>query len=186
MRLTHVVVPAAALAAAVVPAAAQDRTVILVRHAEAAAEPRPDPPLTDAGRVRAVQLARALESAGVGSAIVTQFRRTRETAEALLTSRGMTPVTVETGGGLAAHVEAVAAAVRARPDGETVLVVGHSNTIPAIIAALGGPTLPTLCEREHAPLFVLTLPAGGPPRLVSATYGTPDPPGADACHAAGP
>lgn len=176
----------AVLAAAAPGARAQDRTVILVRHVEAAAEPRPDPPLTEAGRTRAVQLVRALESAEVGSAIVTQFRRTRETAEAVLHPRGLEPVVVETAGGLAAHVEAVARAVRARPAGETVLVVGHSNTIPRIIAALGGPTLPDLCERQHASLFILTLPASGAPRLISATYGAADPPGATACHAPSP
>jgi broad specificity phosphatase PhoE len=174
---------ATALAAA---AHAQDRTVILVRHAERAAEPRADPPLSDAGRTRAAALARALESAGVGSAIVTQYRRTRETAEPVLRPRGLAPIVAEVAGGLAAHVQAVAQAVGARPAGETVLVVGHSNTIPAIIAALGGPALPNLCEAEYASLFILTLPAAGSPRLVRGTYGAPDPPGADACGAAAP
>src|SRR5512134_680154 len=153
------------LAAAAPGVRAQDRTVILVRHVEAAAEPRPDPPLTDAGRTRAGQLARALEAAGLGSAIVTQFRRTRETADAVLAPLGIAPIVVETAGGLAAHVDAVAGAVRARPAGETVLVVGHSNTIPAVIAALGGPRLPNLCERQFASLFILTLPAAGTPRM---------------------
>lgn len=174
------------LAAAAPGVRAQDRMVILVRHAEAAPEPRRDPPLTDAGKARAGELVRALQAAQVGSGIVTQFRRTRETADAVLRPRGIEPIVVEAAGGFTAHVDSVAGAVRARPPGETVLVVGHSNTIPAIIAALGGPRLPDLCERQYASLFILTLPAAGAPRLISATYGAPDPPGAAACHAPAP
>jgi phosphohistidine phosphatase SixA len=172
---------ACATALAATAARAQDRTVILVRHAERAAEPRADPPLSDAGQTRAAALAQALESAGVGSAIVTQFRRTRETAEPVLRARSLSPIVTAVAGGLTAHVEAVAQALRARPAGETVLVVGHSNTIPAIIAALGGPELPDLCEAEYSTLFVLTLPAAGAPRLIRGAYGAPDPPGADGC-----
>jgi broad specificity phosphatase PhoE len=180
-----IAVCAAALLGAT-PLPAQDRTVILVRHAERAAEPRADPPLTEAGQARAAALARALESAGVGSAIVTQYRRTRETADPTARAGGVTPIVAEVAGGLAAHVQAVADAVRGRPAGETVLVVGHSNTIPAIIAALGGPRLPDLCDTEYATLFVLTVPAAGSARLIRGAYGAADPPDAAGCRPSPP
>jgi len=45
--------------------AVRTTTVILVRHAEKAAEPREDPPLSDAGRTRAEALARAVSPTGV-------------------------------------------------------------------------------------------------------------------------
>jgi hypothetical protein len=65
-----------------------------------------------------------------------------------------------------------------------VLVVGHSNTVPAIIAALGGPKLPDLCDAAYSNLFLLHLPAdGSAPRLVRSQYGVADPPGADRCTA---
>jgi broad specificity phosphatase PhoE len=184
MRAPHVV----ALALVLVPAAsaAQDRTVILVRHAEKAAEPRADPPLTEAGRARAAALAQRLEGAGVNAVIITPYRRTRETAEPTMTRLGLSPTVVEVTGGLTAHAQAVAQAVRSRPVGETILVVGHSNTIPAIIGALGGPQLPDLCEPEHAGLFVLTLPAAGAPHLDRRSYGAPDPPEASGCRAPAP
>jgi len=54
--------------------------VLLVRHAEKAAEPADDPPLTAAGAERAQALATALQDAGVTAIITTQLRRTRETA----------------------------------------------------------------------------------------------------------
>jgi len=164
------------------PATEPDRLVVLVRHAEKATEPSDDPPLTEAGLARARALAVALDGAGIGSVIVTPFRRTRETAEPLAAAAGIAPTVVDVAGGLAQHLEAVAQAVRARPPGEPVLVVGHSNTIPAIIGALGGPTLSDLCDSEYANLFVMLLPPSGPPRLVEASYGAPDAVGADACR----
>jgi broad specificity phosphatase PhoE len=163
--------------------AAPDRLVILVRHAEKAADPANDPPLTTAGRARAAALATVLAAARVGSVVVTPFQRTRETAEPTLEAVHATRVEVPIAGNLLLHVEAVAAAVRARPPGETVLVVGHSNTIPKIVTALGGPVIPDLCDAEYASLFVLVVPASGPARLVRTTYGAPDPPDAAACHA---
>lgn len=62
-------------------------------------------------------------------------------------------------GGGAAHIAAVASAVSQTKG--VVLVVGHSNTIPAVIAALGGPRLPDICDATYSDLFVLTPPRGG-------------------------
>jgi len=164
------------------PASEPDRLVVLVRHAEKAADPPDDPSLSDAGHARAAALASALDGAGIGAVIVTPFRRTTETAGPLAAAAGLTPLVVDVERGMAAHLEAVAKAVRALPAGLPVLIVGHSNTIPAIIGALGGPTLPDLCETEYARLFVMVLPSESPPRLVEASYGAPDPPGSDTCH----
>lgn len=84
------------------------------------------------------------------------------------------------GDGESAQVAAVAAAVRRVPKGDAVLVVGHSNTVPRIVAALGGPKLPDLCDASYSTIFVLELESS-PPRLVRAHYGAPDPPGSDSC-----
>jgi broad specificity phosphatase PhoE len=147
--------------------------IVLVRHAEKAAAPSDDPPLTAAGVKRAQALAAALRDAGVTAIITTQLRRTRETAQPLASARSLTPEVVPVRGGEAgAHAEAVAAAVRKHAGG-VVLVVGHSNTIPAIIAALGGPHLPDICESVFANLFVL-LPGAREARLVRSRYGAAD------------
>jgi hypothetical protein len=63
-------------------------------------------------------------------------------------------------------------AVRRHPGG-VVLVVGHNNSVPAIIAALGGPRLPEICESTYGDLFILQL-SGGEARLVRGHYGPPD------------
>jgi broad specificity phosphatase PhoE len=55
-------------------------TVILSRHAEKAAAPPKDPPLTEAGKKRAEVLAFMLADAGVDAIYVTEFQRTKQTA----------------------------------------------------------------------------------------------------------
>lgn len=181
-RMRHLLLVAGVVAAgAVTPtlASAQgERLVVLVRHAEKADAPRADPPLTEAGRARAEALAAVTTSAGIGAVIVTPYARTRETAAPVARARGLTPVEIPVGRSVATHVAAVAEAVRARPPGEAVLVVGHSNTIPAIVTALGGPPLPDLCDNQYALVYVLSVSAEGPARLVSASYGAADPPDA--------
>jgi broad specificity phosphatase PhoE len=172
-------------AIAVLPGAAivsaDPALVILVRHAERAAAPADDPPLTPAGEGRAQALAEVLADTRIDAIVSTPYRRTRATAAPTAAGRHIDPVIVDASGDTAADVAAVAAAVRARPAGEAVLVVGHSNTVPAIIGALGGPTLPALCNTEYANLFVLVL-GPGTPRLIRSHYGTPDPPAAADCN----
>jgi broad specificity phosphatase PhoE len=138
--------------------------------------------LSDTGRARAEELSIALAEAGLDTIVTTQFRRTRDTVAVLSRERKLTPVVVPAGSDTASHVKAVAAAVRA--GGYSVLVVGHSNTVPAIITALGGPAMEELCESEYANLFTLVLVPGQPARLVHGQYGAPDPPSAAECHGA--
>lgn len=160
---------------------AEAQTVYLVRHAEKAAVAGNDPPLSTAGQARAAALEWALADAGVVHVIVTSRQRTTETAAAVIAARHLTPVVVPLGDGAAGHVAAVAAAVRQVSRSDAVLVVGHSNTIPRIITALGGPALPDLCDADYSTIFVLELNAK-PVRLVRVHYGAPNAPGAENCN----
>ena len=143
--------------------AARTTTVVLVRHAEKAAEPRENPPLSDAGRARAEALARAVSTSGVTAIITSQFVRTKQTAEPLATRLGLTPVTVPAEVNPTTHDPTPASTDRLAKEiasrGGTVLVVGHSNTVPATIAALGGPTL-TIDDKTFDDMFVVTLVDG--------------------------
>ena len=156
-------------------------TVILVRHAEKAALPSDNPPLSAAGLDRAAALAHALADARIDAIFATQYRRTQDTARKVVAARMIAPIIVKTGPTVEEHARAVAGAVQARAAGEVVLVVGHSNTVPAIIAALGGPKMPDLCDGEYANLFVLVTSADGV-RLIRGHYGAPDPPSAADCN----
>jgi len=147
-------------------------TVILVRHAEKAAAPANDPPLTEAGQVRAKALAVIARGAGVTAIVTTQFARTRETGAPAAEALHITPDVVTAGG--TQHVQEAARAIRSHAGG-VVLVVGHSNTIPAIIAALGAPQPPPICDSEYDNLYIVTLPASGSAHVIRARYGEPSP-----------
>jgi broad specificity phosphatase PhoE len=162
------------------PAQSNPTVVVLVRHAEKAATPADDPPLTDAGIARSKALAAALANTNVQAVITTELTRTRETARPLAEARGISAEIVHSGP-RDAHAKAVADAVRAHA-GQAVLVVGHSNTIPAIIAALGGPKLPDICDTQYSTFFVLVIgPGGRKPDLVVSSFGAPSPVSATTC-----
>ena len=151
--------------------AAPPTVVILVRHAEKAAQPPQDPPLTEAGSHRAQALVAIARDAGVTAIITTQYERTKKTAEPTATALHITPEVVAAGPA-AEHAKAVADQVLTHRGG-SVLVVGHSNTIPAIVGALGAPRLRDLCDSEYDQLFVVVLGDTGPPRLIRSRYGAP-------------
>lgn len=143
--------------------------VVLVRHAEKAAQPAADPPLTDAGAARAKALVAVAKDAGVTAIITTQYLRTRATAEPTATALNVTPEVVNAGP-MPAHAKAVAEQVL-KHQGGTVLVVGHSNTIPAIVGTLGAPQPKDLCDSEYDQVFVVVLGDSGAPRLLRSKYG---------------
>jgi broad specificity phosphatase PhoE len=144
-------------------------TIILVRHAEKGGEAGDrDPELTDAGRDRAMALARTVGDAGITTIYSTPFLRTRNTAAPLARRLGIeisvTPIT-------RTFTEDMVATLRTHM-GETVLVVGHSNTVPGLITALGAGPLEDLRDDEYSWLFVVTLEPGGEASLVKLRYGS--------------
>ena len=64
----------------------------------------------------------------------------------------------------------MAGKLRADHRGETVLVVSHSNTVPAIINALGGGPFEQLPHTEYDALFVVTI-RGVETRVLRMQYG---------------
>jgi broad specificity phosphatase PhoE len=145
-------------------------TIILVRHAEKA-DASADPVLSDAGSRRAAALADSLAQRPIAGIVVSQFQRTRLTAQPLATRLGLEPVVVPASGAVAEHASAVAAAIRQRFAGRMVLVVGHSNTVPAIVKALGIETPVAIPDWEYDEMFVVTIDANGRPTLARSRYG---------------
>ncbi|MBS1792060.1 MAG: histidine phosphatase family protein [Acidobacteria bacterium] len=141
-------------------------TVYLVRHAEKAAAPAADPPLTEAGTKRAEELARTLSKAGIKTICTSQFLRTKQTAEPLAKLLGITntviPVKMDTMNSRALspqYLKDISDLV-ASSAGD-VLIVGHSNTVPELIKVLGGDIVPTIDDATYDDLFVVTVYAKG-------------------------
>jgi len=142
----------------------QVTTVILVRHAEKAVSTMTsDVPLSDAGVARAKELARVLASTPVDAIYTTQYQRTKQTAAPLAADHHLEPIV--------ADPAAMANIIRTKHAGQTVVVVGHSNTTPDVIRALGVATPPSIGDNEYDDLFIVTLSPGAAPKLVTLRYG---------------
>lgn len=138
-------------------------TVILVRHAEKAASPAVNPPLTDQGKRRAQALADTLAGSGVAAIYETEYVRTQQTAEPLATRLHIIPKRIP-----GKNSDELVTDIRQHKDG-VIVVVGHSNTVPEIISKLGGPAV-KIDDWEHDWLYVLTL-SGQEVSMVRLHYG---------------
>ncbi|CAN5745249.1 phosphoglycerate mutase family protein [soil metagenome] len=157
-----------AAGAAAVDAQGQATMVIVVRHAEKV-DDSGDPVLSDAGTARAVALADALTHADVQVVLTTQYQRTRLTGAVTAERAGITPQLVPAANPMQDHLRALADIVQANA-GRTILIVGHSNTVPLIVRALGGPDIGRIEDSEYGDMFILTLVPDAPVKLVRAKY----------------
>lgn len=142
-------------------------TVYLVRHAEKAEGEDPD--LAPPGKLRALALPQALALDELAAIYSTATKRTNQTAAPVAAITGlevtrMPPTDYE---GLLQRVRSHA--------GRAVLVVGHSNTIPPMLAALGVGDQVTLEEDDYGDLFVVSVPAQGAATLELRRFGDEPP-----------
>ena len=167
------------------PLEGQATLVIIARHGEKA-DTTADTPLSPAGVARAEALAQALADTHLDAVLVTEFVRTQRTGEPAAAARGLRERVIPVHDDSIAHARSVAATLRAERAGSAVLVVEHSNTIPLIVSALGGPRGVKVCRLEYATLFIMVLERGRVPRLVRSRFGAADPPGSGCAPGMGP
>jgi broad specificity phosphatase PhoE len=141
---------------------AAQSTVFIVRHAEKAEQGGSDPDLSQPGRARAESLASILREAGITAIYATEFKRTQETAEPLAKTIGAEVVRLPE-----KSTAQLVAKLHDLQDGNA-LVVGHSNTIPLLIKALGVDALVNINDEDYDNLFVVTLDKK--PRLLRLHY----------------
>ncbi len=148
---------------AVTRVALADPAIFIVRHAEKAeaSGSDKDPELSDAGRTRAGLLARMLRDAGVTTVYATEFKRTQQTAEPVARAAGVKVAVMP-----AKEMEALVSNLREAKG--NALVVAHSNTIPAIITALGVDSPVSVGEKDYDNVFVLV--RDPQPRLLRLHY----------------
>ena len=143
-------------------------TVILVRHAEKNIEPNnPNPALTPAGQERAQTLVRMLGESGITAIYATQYLRTQGTASPLADRLGLKVNQLD-----ARNVEELVRQIKANHLGGVVLVAGHSNSVPAVISALGGGT-PEIPDQEYDNIFIVIVQRFRPTKVVKLKYGNP-------------
>ncbi|MBK6684260.1 MAG: histidine phosphatase family protein [Deltaproteobacteria bacterium] len=152
------------------PGVLADTSVVIVRHAE---KVKPfdgeDPPLTPAGEARAQALAHVLSSVPLDRIYSTTYLRNRATAlpTALAQKRELVVVDAKDTAGLAKTLKAL--------KDQTVLVVGHSNTVPELLGLLGIKDAPALEDPDYDNLFVVSWAKDRPARLLRLHFGAKAP-----------
>lgn len=138
------------------------KAVFVVRHAEKVSEE--DERLSDAGRQRAERLARMLADAGVAALYATATERAQDTAKPLAKRLNL-PVRTYELKREGAKLDARPLAERLESDHpkDVVLVIGHSNTVPELLRALGCRQEIRLEPGDYDNLFVVVPQTPGRP-----------------------
>ncbi len=176
----HTDSPIRSSAAEVAPTTAHlpPATIILVRHAHRATDPAnpKDPPLSDEGFAQAQLLEWATRDAGLDRILISDMKRTRQTAGPTAAAAPTTLVLRE--GGDYRHdaepAEVARVILNAATPGTTTLVVSHSHHIPALLKCLGNwdfPDYRTFTEADsYRFLFIITVNPDGTKSLIRAGY----------------
>jgi 2,3-bisphosphoglycerate-dependent phosphoglycerate mutase len=150
--------------------AANTTTVIVIRHAEKANTGAKDPPLSPAGEARAALLAQLFAMGEpherIGAIYVSPLTRSRMTAAPLAAALKLTPVEVQPDNprGLAHR------ALRENPGGR-ILIVGHSDTVPAIVSSLSGQKgVGPIGDAEYDRMYIVTVPGIGRANVLRLSY----------------
>jgi len=149
---------------------AHPTTVIVVRHAEKSLGADSDPPLTPAGQARAELLAQMFGAGRnpghIDAIFVSPTLRSRMTAAPLAARLGLTPIE-----GPAHDVPQLVSRLLHEHAGSRVLVIGHSDTVTAIVERLSGAEgLPLIADDEYGTMYIVTVPRIGRATFLRLTY----------------
>jgi broad specificity phosphatase PhoE len=149
------------------------QAIFLVRHAETVAPKGTDArPLSEAGHRRAALLATLLKEAGIKSIFTSDLERTIKTAEPLaqalgIESKPLAQISVQF---KPIDVEGFVESLRREYRNDVVLIVGHSNSVPALLKAFGHPVDIKIPETDFGNLFVVTPKADAPPTVLRLRF----------------
>jgi broad specificity phosphatase PhoE len=135
--------------------------VFIVRHAEKASTSGKDPDLSVEGQKRADALAHILKDSQITAVFVTEFKRTQQTAAPTAKAARVTPTVVP-----ANDIGALVGKLRALNG--NALVIGHGNTIPDLLKALGITTAVSIPEDDYTEIFAVVF--GDTPQLLRLHY----------------
>ena len=148
-------------------------TMIFVRHAEKMALPADDPGLSPAGERRVAELTRQLVDAdvvaGVDAIYTTPYKRTTDTVRPLADALNLPINNYD-----ATDTEAVLETILKEHKGKIILIAGHSNTVPVLIANLGASKkVPEIEYDEYDNIYIISIPWFGKTKTIRMRYGEP-------------
>jgi broad specificity phosphatase PhoE len=149
---------------------ANSTTIVVIRHAEKDTADASDPVLSPAGEARAALLARMFGDAqGPGrldAIYVSDTLRSRLTAAPLAARLGLVPIVDG-----ANEPTGLVRRVLRENSGKRVIIVGHVNTVPEIVANLSGRSdIPKIDEHDFGSMYIVTVPRIGHANLVRLSY----------------
>jgi broad specificity phosphatase PhoE len=132
------------------------QTVVMIRHAEKIITTDKDPALTNIGIARANGLVELFSTAKPTAIYTTQYQRTQLTAKPLSDAINI-PITVLeiNADNLAQYPALLLKQICALPNNATVLVVGHSNSIPDILEAWSHEPVKAIADDEYNRIFIV-------------------------------
>jgi len=171
LRVSMVLLLASLAACTTTPSrdASAPLTFIVVRHAEKATDDPENPSLSASGQARATALAERLRDAPLVAAYATEFRRTQQTAQPAAMAHAL-PVQAYYARGPASEI---ATQWKQAHRTGTVLVVGHSNTVPDLVAALCSCSAAPMDDTEYDRFSIIRIDAAGNATLEVQRYSTP-------------
>ena len=137
------------------PIESADTVFYLTRHAEKEKSAGKDPLLSEQGQARAIALSELLKDVSIQHIYATKYQRTQLTAAPTALSKKL-DVSIS-----ALPTQLLAAKLIKLHKDETVLVVGHSNTIPEIVNALGVSQEIKIHHDQYGDLFIVALTNSG-------------------------
>ena len=141
--------------------------IYLVRHAEKVANSPTDPDLSSTGKTRAQALKDSLSNQPVTAIYSTAFKRTIQTAAPLAAAKKIQVQTYD-----AQNLQALANKVLTDDPHQTVLIVGHSNTVLETLEAFkANRPIPKITDSDYNYLFKLTLQENQKPKIEVKRYG---------------
>lgn len=143
-------------------------TIILIRHGErnAPTSANPDPHLNTAGKARAKKLIHVLGQSGIRAIYRSHFARSRETAQPLAGNLGLSPIVLD-------EPLQIKSDILSNHAGQTVLVIGHSDTVPDLINRFGAGSVPVIDDSEFDNLFVVKVFNQQRASVTRLKYGNP-------------
>lgn len=170
-RVLSRAVAVAAFLAALAPAALAQKAVFVVRHAEKASNANePGVPLSEAGKARAQKLAALLKDTGITAVYSTDYVRTRATAEPLAQALHET-LRIYSAKNAEGRPDAASLLDTLRKEPQAVvLVVGHGDTVPGLLSALGVGQKIELGDHEYDNLFIVVPKPTGEPVFLRLRY----------------
>jgi len=142
-------------------------TFIIVRHAEKDGMGS-DPGLSTDGKVRAEELRRMLTEVPVHAIYSTAYNRTRQTVQPLASEKGIGITEYPAAKPAGKLAEELLSAYR----GKTVVICGHSNTVPEIVKAIGKTSQPIIIDEPHFDnIFIVTCVENAAPSVLRLKFG---------------